>query len=340
MYKFRNCFCGFFSFLSLALFVVTAQAGTVHLLNGDRVSGEIINLQGNFLTLDTEYADQIKIQRQKIKSIESESELTIHLITGHILRGNVMANAAGDMTFRSLISDTDEKLLLEQVIAINPMSEKRPKWEGNVNLGGNLSSGNTDKKGYSIGMDAVRKSARHRFSLELLFNYAKEEGELSDRNAYSKIKYDYFVSPRTYTYLSSEFLYDELKALNLRTVVGPGAGYQVWHDTIKMLEFEAGLAYFHEDLAGSEDDSWVTARLAANFRYKLFDKIVFTEQLTIFPSLTNTGEFTLRNETAISSPLAYGWALRLASIVEHDSDTEPGVEKTDLDLLLGLQYGF
>ncbi|HOP39861.1 MAG TPA: hypothetical protein PLI53_02340 [Geobacteraceae bacterium] len=38
--------------------------------------------------------------------------------------------------------------------------------------------------------------------------------------------------------------------------------------------------------------------------------------------------------------LAFGLALRLSNIIEHDSDPAPGVRSTDCDLVLGLQYGF
>jgi putative salt-induced outer membrane protein YdiY len=231
-------------------------------------------------------------------------------------------------------------LYLDRVAAINPPPPKKATWSGDVMLGANLESGNSDKAGFSVGINARRKAKKHRFEVGFLYNYAKEEGELSTKNTYGKLKYDYFVTPRFYTYLSNELLYDAFKDLQLRTVVGPGAGYQLWDDEITSLALEAGVAYYNEDHKKGDDNAWTTGRLAANLRYNFTRKVIFTEQIILYPSMGTFGEFTLRNEAALTSPLAFGWALRLTSIIEHDSDPEPGIKKTDYDLLLGLQYGF
>lgn len=320
--------------------VGVAHAETVHLLNNDRLTGRIVGMEEGFLVLDTDYADKIRISRKKVKSISSDRVLKIHFKSGEVVEGVVTSDAEGIMALQSETFQAPVTLAWDKVSAINPKPPKKPRWKGDVTLGANLKSGNTDKFGFSLGINATRKEAQHRFSLGFLYNYAEEEGELSTRNAYGKIKYDYFVTPKFYAYLSTELLYDTFKDLDLRTVVGPGVGYQVWDDEVKSLAFEGGIAYFNEALRTGPDKSWVTGRLSGNFRYKLANTVTFQEQLTFYPSLQRFGEFTLRNEAAVSSPLAFGWALRLSNIIEHDSDPEPGVRSTDCDLVLGLQYGF
>jgi len=60
----------------------------------------------------------------------------------------------------------------------------------------------------------------------------------------------------------------------------------------------------------------------------------------IYPSLKRGGQYTLRNEAALTSPLGAGWALRLANIWERDSDPSSGFKKDDSTWILGLQYSF
>jgi len=296
-------------------------------------------MEGKTLSLDTDYAGTLEIHRERIEKLTSDEPLEIHFVGGEIVRGTIGRDAAGAMQLRTPLLNTATSLFMDRVAAINPPS-KKATWSGNIMLGANLESGNSDKNGFSVGLNALRKAERHRFEVGFLYNYAKEEGALSTKNMYGKTKYDYFVTPKFYTYLSNELLYDAFKDLQLRTVVGPGTGYQLWDDEITSLAFEAGVAYFNEDHKKGNDNSWTTGRLAANLRYNFSQKVIFTEQIILYPSMGTFGEFTLRNEAAISSPLAFGWALRLTSIIEHDSDPEPGIKKTDYDLLLGLQYGF
>jgi len=56
--------------------------------------------------------------------------------------------------------------------------------------------------------------------------------------------------------------------------------------------------------------------------------------------LSYGGQYTLRNEAALISPLGSGWALRLANIWLRNSDPSPGLVKDDFTTILSLQYSF
>ncbi len=88
------------------------------------------------------------------------------------------------------------------------------------------------------------------------------------------------------------------------------------------------------------DDDWITARLTANLSWKIKESLIFTDSLVIYPSLDDTGEYQLRNEAAITSPPIAGWSLRLANIIEHDSNPPVNIEKDDIYWILSLLYGF
>ena len=159
-------------------------------------------------------------------------------------------------------------------------------------------------------------------------------------NTFGQLKYDYFLTTTWYLLLDISMLVDEFRDINLRTVVGPGIGYQVWEQEDKALGLEAGLSYFSEDRDVAADDNWLTARLAANFMYRVYRSSIFTDLLTIYPSLDKTGEYTLRNEAALATGIGADWAFKLSNIWERDSDPAPDIKKDDLTWILGLQYSF
>jgi putative salt-induced outer membrane protein YdiY len=173
-----------------------------------------------------------------------------------------------------------------------------------------------------------------------MFNYEEENDEATTRNLFGALKYDYFFTEKYYGYLSVEMQKDRFKDLNLRTVVGPGMGYQFWDDSIKFLLLEAGVAYFSENRRIAEDDEWITARLAGQFQYTFSKYLKFFDWFEMHPSLEDVDDFIARNEAGILSPIGAGWSLKLSHLLEYNHTPPPDVSKTDQLWTLGLQYSF
>ncbi|GMR03433.1 MAG: DUF481 domain-containing protein [Thermodesulfovibrionia bacterium] len=334
---FITVICGLFPAI---MFSNLVSADEILLKNGDRLTGNVKVMSGEILTIETEYSEPIKIQIDKVERINTLRQVEVHLKNGEILKGILQTEPDGQL----IVNATDERgrtvIKRDSIAAINPLPVSRSKWTGSITAGAGFQSGNTDRANATIGAEALRKTGQDRYSLRFLFNYAEENDEVTVRNTYGALKYDYFFIPKLYGYLSIELLNDEFKDLNLRTAVGPGAGYQVWDDPVKFLLFEGGVAFFSEDLKKGEDDQWFTGRLASNIRYNIKNSIIFSDQFIIYPSLADFGEYKLRNEAAAVSPLAYGWSLKLANILERDSNPPSGIKKNDLRWILGLQYDF
>jgi len=314
-----------------------ALADEILLENGDKLTGTILKLEAGKIILQTDYAGPIEIQKDKVKKIVTDKEVKVHLTSGEVLKGRLKTTEEGKLAVEA--SREREATLIDwtQVVSINPPPSK---WKGNVNIGANLQSGNADRANASVGAEAQRRTERDRFNIRFLHNYGEEKGEVTARNTYGSLKYDYFFTQRFYGYLAVEMLNDKFKDLHLRTITGPGVGYQIWDDDVKSLLVEAGVTYFSEDRIEAEDDRWFTARIAMDFTYQLMRYLAFSDKLQIYPSLRRAGEYSLRNEASLISPLGAGWSLRLMNIIERQSDPPPGVLRDDIYWILGLQYSF
>jgi len=312
-------------------------ADEIILKNGDRLSGKITTLKDGTLTLKTEYSNLIKIRKEKIQSIAADTPLTIRLTNGETLKGKIHTDAAGNLTVEGSIERSAAAIQWDKVTALNPAPVQ---WKGNITVGANSQSGNSQHTSVSVGAEASRKTREDRFSLRFLYNYAEDEGEITIRNIYGALKYDYFFAKSFYGYLGIELLNDKFKDLQLRTAVGPGIGYQIWDDDIKSLLFEAGASYYSEDLKEGDDHSWVTGRLAGKVSYKIKDVVILSNQVIGYPSFRHMGRYQLRNEAAITSALSSTWALKVSNILERDSDPPDDVKKNDLYWILALQYSF
>jgi putative salt-induced outer membrane protein YdiY len=322
------------------IFCNTLSADEIILDNGDRLTGTVITLEEETLKLETNYSEPIKIKKTKILRITTDIPKEIHLSNGEVLKGKLSTQEGGILIVESSDERTETAVDWGNIVALNPPPAAPSKWEGNISLGAGLQTGNTDRANVAFGAEAERKTERDRFGLRFLFHYAEENDDISARNTFGALKYDYFFTEKIYGYIGIELLNDKFKDLNLRTVVGPGTGYQIWDDPEKFLSFEAGISYFSEDLRDGEDDNWVTARLAGNLSYTIKESVIFSDRFIVYPSLEDFGEYTLRNEAALKSDLGSGWAFLVSNIFERDSDPPEGVRKHDLQWSMGLQYDF
>ena len=326
----------------LYFFIFLFSAGTVLadeviLENGDKMTGTVVKVEGGKLVLKTDYAGSVEIQMEKIKSIVTNNPVEVHLESGEVLKGKLKMVEGGKLAVEPSPEREVATVDWKKVVAVNPPPRKLT---GDITVGGTSQSGNTERASASIGADAAIKSDKDRFSLRFLFNYGQEKSQETANNTFLSLKYDYFFTKKFYGLLVAELLNDRFADLNLRTTVGPGVGYQVWDDLIKSLLFEAGVAYFSEDHVNNPDEHWTAARLAGKFRYKFFSLITFSEQIEFYPNLDHGGEYTLRNEAALISPLGTTWSLKLSNIWRRDSDPPPGIQRDDLTWILGLQYSF
>lgn len=326
--------------VSLAVFFFSAGpllADEILLQNGDRLTGTLVKAEGGKVTLKTDYAGEIQIPVEKIKKLSTDEPNEVHLRDGEVLKGKLKTVEKSKLAVEP--SPDREAAIIEwkKVASINPSPKK---WKGNIHIGVNSQSGNSDTLAASVGAEAVRKTEQDRFSLRFLYNYAKDSGEVKTRNTYGALKYDYFLTKRLYSYLALELLNDKFQDLHLRTTVGPGVGYQIWDDPVKSLHVEAGTSYVWTDYYEAQDIDYPAARLGGDFRFQPFKFLAFSDRILVYPSLKYGGEYTLRNEAALTSPLGSGWALRLANIWERNSDPPQGKDKDDFTTSLGLQYSF
>jgi putative salt-induced outer membrane protein YdiY len=316
-------------------------ADEIVLENGNVLTGTIEKIDGGKLFLKTDYSQPIEIQVSKIKKITTDKPVDLYLISGELLKGKVQTAPDGKLAVEPAPGQAPTTVELQNVAGINAPPKAPPKWRGNISLGGTQQTGNTERKSASAAAEALYKVESERFTGRFLWNYARDQDAVTAQNTYGLLKYDHFFSKKFYGYLAGEGFNDHFKNWRFRYLIGPGAGYQIWDDEVKFFLLEGGVAYGYEDRYTGANKDYMSARMAADIRYKFGKYISVGDYLTIYPSLTYGGQYTLRNEAYILSPLGAGWNLKLSNIWDHNSDPAPGVlKKDDYQWILALQYAF
>lgn len=309
----------------------------VVLRNDDLIKGKLIKMEDGILLIKTTYSEPIKIQWLSIRVIKTAFPVSVLLMNGDILKGLLDTGPEGDLILISAEVADRVAIQWNNVRAINAPSVK---WYGNISIGALSQAGNSNSKSASISAEGVRKTTNDRYSARLLFNYAEESDIVTARNTFGAMKYDYFLTNHAYSFLALELLNDTFKDINLRTVAGPGVGYQVWDDKNKSLSIELGVAYTSEDREESEDEEWVAGRSSVSLRLNAFDIATLSDSVLAYMNLEDDDNYQIRNEASISSALGSSWSLKVSNIIEYDNTPADGVEKTDVTWIAGLQYTF
>lgn len=338
-YNIKSFLFYYIMFVGIVLFFGSATAGAdeVILQNGDRLTGMIVKMEKGVLTLKTEYSPPIDVQSSVIRLIRTNAPVEVSLLNGRIIKGKICSEKEKIFIVVPTNQQDETIINLEEIVAINPPAVK---WEGGITLGGNMQQGNTETTGLSATIEGTRRGERDRINFRYIFNYGEEKNQVTTRNHFGALKYDYFFIKKMYGYLGTEVLNDTFRDIKLRISLGPGIGYQIWEDAKKKLGMEIGPSYLFENHESTENKNFCEARIAANFRYDFNKYLVFTEKFEFYSKIENYEQYRLRNEAAISAPLGAGWAMRFSHILDYVSKPADEKKKTDTNAILGLQYVF
>ncbi|UCF94673.1 MAG: DUF481 domain-containing protein [Desulfobacterales bacterium] len=316
-------------------------ADEVRLLNGDRLTGKIVSMQADDLTLQTSFAGEITIKWSEVARIRTETPLRLVLADETKLEG--IPQSIEDRKIKLQLDSLSEPIFfdMDQVSAINPPEEPPVRLNGQLNFGFSKATGNTDTERIHGDGELVARTQKSRYTAGAEYNRAKDENEKTEDNVLGYLKYDHFLTPKFYFYMNGLFEKDEFKDINLRSTAGAGLGYQFFESEQMNLSVEAGPSYVNTDFDEGDDEDSVSGRWAVKFDRFFFDKLFqYYFKNEGYVSLTDANDVFMFTRTGLRFPLRMG--LFLNGGWEWDWDNQPalGSDKSDYRYILSLGYGF
>jgi putative salt-induced outer membrane protein YdiY len=217
-------------------------ADEIEVRNGDRLTGEVVKMEDNILTLNTKYGE-MKIDWAKVVRLRSTKPMRVKVPSEQ--KGVVTDFFLGGYELRHVTElSQDGPIALSQVKGINI---GRIRHDGPVTVGGNHTSGNTNTKAVNAIGRATLQAHRRRLYVEAKYNYGEANGGVTTRNWSGQLKYDYFISDKVFLNNVGMLEHDRFQHLQLRTTVGAGAGYQFLSTNRTTLSGTLGMGYVNED---------------------------------------------------------------------------------------------
>ncbi len=233
-------------------------------------------------------------------------------------------------------------LFLSFVYQANACAEE--VWGGSISAGYNVASGNTENDQLSAGFSLYRNRIHiDEIALkgDIFYSTSNEEADAQKLHGLARYAFSFGENKKWYNFYKIEIDHDRFANISYRLVPGVGAGY--WFldlpETKIMAEIALGLERTdYRDSTGNSSEMILIPRVF--FEKKLFINSKLAQDITLYPSLKDTGEFRLRSETVFTNPITDKLSLNFSLINDYDSDPPNDTENHDLRFISSLAYGF
>jgi putative salt-induced outer membrane protein YdiY len=311
------------------------SADEVFLVNGDRLTGQVLNMEDGILTIQTDYGGEMKIKWEHVQRVNTSQPITVK-VPGHS-NGIVSDFLIGGYDFLEVTAlSPDDPVPLADIKTINIGAVR---YRGNFSLGGNSTSGNTSTKAVNAAGRLTVRADRHRVFAESKYNYGEAEGRLTARNWMGQVKYDYFISKKVFLDAFGLWEKDTFQNLQFRNTLGAGLGYQFLDTGRTTLSTSVGLGYVSEHFTNSPQTQTPSSRWGVRFEHA-----VIPGRLTVFHK--QDGFYDLGGGNAVRLLADQGvrvfvyknFYFNLEYDLRLNTQPAPGRQKLDEAFIFGIGY--
>ncbi len=334
-----------------------ASADVITLVNGDRITGTIVKADVAALTMKTKAMGDVTIAAAEIAAIQSDQPLYLGLSDGQTVAGTVSTDGdklqvttkeTGSVTLSRAAVATIRNEAEQAFYLAEAERYRNPGlldlWSGFADAGLSLASGNTDTLTFTLGANAVRETRRDKTSLYVGSLYGRSEVDGESLTTAKAIRggarYDIFLSDRFSVFGITDLEYDAFQQLDLRLVLGGGAGYYLVKNDVTQFQVFGGGNLNKEYFFVDPDRTTGELMVGQNYATKLAGRFGFTESFVVFPNLSETGEYRFVFSASAVTTLNkwLDWHLTLAD--RYNSYPAAGAECNDVLLTTGVRFNF
>jgi hypothetical protein len=191
-------------------------------------------------------------------------------------------------------------------------------WGGAANLGFAGTAGNARTKTFTFASNAARATKTDKTSLyfsavsaSALVGGATASTARAARGGWA---YQRDIRPRVFGNVFNDYEYDRFQSLNLRFVLGAGAGYHAVVRESTKLDLLAGLDYERENFSTPLTRNSAEFYWGDEFNHKLNNIVTLQQSYRMFNSLTDSPDFRVNFDFGATTRLAQwlNWKLNVS----------------------------
>ena len=325
--------------------VSAEKTDVIHLVNGDKVTGEIKRLQRGQLQYKTDSMSTIYIEWEDVVSLTSKHNFRVRLKDGRLFFGHLDAPAD---SFRTQVTTLDGPLVIshEEIVGIVPI--EITFWS---RLDGSLSLGLSYTKSTEIGQLSFdfRTSYQEEsdfLEFKLFSNSTAQGGE--DATQYLDVSLNYQRElPKVKKWFGTASVgaqhNDEL-GLDLRLLGALGGGYRFVQTNHNLLSSTLGFLV-NREWAADSSEATTNVELPITVAYSFFrydsPKSDISSNLKVFPNLSTKGRVRLNFDVSLRHEIISDFFVDLTYYDNYDSDPPSAdAEKNDWAIVTSIGWSY
>jgi len=329
-----------------------AWADQIVLKNGDRVTGVIVKKDAKNLTIKSDHFGEITTSWDQVDSIKTDKPVTVVLQDGRTVQGTVttsngqvdVAAPGGPVAVAPVqvtaIRNEDEQHAYER-LQHPGLGEL---WAGTASVGLAGTSGNARTLTFTTVVNAARVTNTDKTSL--YFNIIKASatvGGVSTDTAQAVrggIGYDHNVSSRVFLNVFNDYEYDRFQNLDLRFVIGLGAGFHAIKTEGSSLDLLAGFDYNHSKFNTPLTRNSAEFFWGDEYAYKLTGSTSLVQSFRMFNDLSNTGDYRVNFDIGAATKIGKWLSWNVSLSDRYLNNPAPGRKTNDFLYTTGLGITF
>ncbi len=328
---------------------------TLHLKNGDRLTGRILSEDKERIVLSTPwnvaiFVPKIEIQQQ-VTATPPPPSTKEEVATATVATNQPALEKSTEASVVVPAATGQESVGLAQA---KPLPAKAPEpkspshWKWNLKLGTDLISGVKDREIY-YGQTTLtytrnyRKNAKEflRNTLDYRVDYGRTDGEVSANRMLGANKLDFDIGGGFYGYASGGGGFDRVRKIDYQYQVGPGMGYHLLAQKNVVLDTELGFNYqYREGLSGAPNRDILQIRVGQQLTWQVLPRITLSEQAAILPFVEDPGEYQVRLEGNLGFGIVKHLSLNFTVQNLYDTMPAPGVPPNEFQFRSSLGVNF
>jgi len=210
-------------------------------------------------------------------------------------------------------------------------------WDGKGEVGGNLSTGNTDQEGLALGLDLEKDAPHWWYTVDTAADIQREDKAVTKERYFVSLASHYKITRRFYVVGVLWGESDRFAGYYSRYSESLGMGYRLIDNSILKLRAEGGPALRQANYIDTGPEQSASFRLAEYLSWKLGYRNDFTQRMVGY---LQSGNSTVISSAALTTKLYEALAARASFEVRYESKPPSGRKNTDTTTRVTLVYSF
>lgn len=321
----------------------------VQLTSDEWLKGEIKVMYNDVLEFESDELGILSLDMEDIRQIRSGSIMSIRLNGPRVVYGSMLLTK--DQVILTYGTNTQTFNRTELVSISKRETHEISLWSVKLNLGFDVSSGNTEQTNYSSQLDLRRRTANNRFVTTYLGQYSRtKDTDTADNNRLNSF-IDVFQTRRFFWRpVFLEYFRDPFQNIQSQSTLGAGLGYQLIDTKKTELNLTTGPAYqetrFDSVVAGEDKETSTPALVtSASYETALTKRIDFDFTYSFKLVNESSGTYTHHTVTSFETELTSWLDFDISFIWDYVRDPTPNSDGTlpesddyKLTFSLGIEY--